>query len=108
MPKIFAPLGDKQLIKIANNAVGAAQQVNFLVEGDKISYNGIEIVFVPLNGFRILAFPSYLKLLTDLASDVNTLKIGEVSDGAMQRYIKNVQTMTTWVVGQKYITLYGG
>lgn len=107
-PKIYAPLGDMQLIKIANNAVGAAQQVNFLVEGDKISYNGIEINFVPLVGFRILAFPSSLKLLTDLASDVNTLKIGEVSDGAMQRYIKNVQTMTTWVVGQKYITLYGG
>ena len=106
--EIFAPLGDKQLIKIANNAVGAAQQVNFLVEGDNISYNGIKINFVPLVGFRILAIPSYLKLLTDLASDVSTLKIGEVANGAMQRYIKNVQTMTTWCVGQKYITLYGG
>jgi len=108
MAEIFAPLGDKQLIKIANNAVGAAQQVNFLVEGDNISYNGIKINFVPLVGFRILAIPSYLKLLTDLASDVSTLKIGEVANGAMQRYIKNVQTMATWVVGQKYITLYGG
>jgi len=108
MAEIFAPLGDKQLIKIANNTVGAAQQVNFLVEGDNISYNGIKINFVPLVGFRILAIPSYLKLLTDLASDVSTLKIGEVANGAMQRYIKNVQTMATWVVGQKYITLYGG
>jgi len=31
VPFIYAPLGDLQLIKIANNAVGAAQQVNFLV-----------------------------------------------------------------------------
>lgn len=111
-PVIFAPLGDRQLIKIANNAVGAAQQINFLVEGagesERIYYNGIEIKFVPLVGFRILAIPSYLKLLTDLTSDVNALMIGQMANGARQRYIKNIQSMATWVVGQKYITLYGG
>tara|TARA_R110000851_G_scaffold116880_1_gene243344 strand:+ start:1189 stop:2220 length:1032 start_codon:yes stop_codon:yes gene_type:complete len=107
-PKIFAPLGDKQLIMLANNAVGAAQQINFLVNGDNVSYNGIEIVFVPLVGFRIVAIPSYLKVLCDLSSDVSTLNIGQMSNGARQRYIKNIQTMTTWCVGQKYITLYGG
>jgi len=110
--EIFAPLGDRQLIKIANNAVGAAQQINFVVEGsgesEVISYNGHKINFVPLTGFRIFAIPSYLKVLVDLASDVSTLKIGEVANGAMQRYIKNVQTMACWMVGQKYITLYGG
>lgn len=106
--EIFAPLGDKQLIKIANNSVGAAQQVNFLVEGDTISYNGVKINFVPLKGFRILAIPSYLKVLMDLVSDVSSLNIGQMANGARQRYIKNIQTMTTWVVGQKYITLYGG
>jgi len=110
--EIFAPLGDRQLIKIANNAVGAAQQLNFVVEGsgesETISYNGHKINFVPLVGFRIFAIPSYLKVLMDLMSDVSTLKIGEVANGAMQRYIKNVQTMACWVVGQKYITLYGG
>jgi len=106
--EIFAPLGDRQLIKIANNAVGAAQQVNFLVEGDKISYNGHTINFVPLVGFRILALPSYLKILMDLASDVSSLEIDKMANGSRQRFIKNVQTMTTWVVGQKYITLYGG
>lgn len=106
--EIYAPIGDMQLIKIANNAVGAAQQVNFLVEGDRISYNGIKINFVPLVGFRILAIPSYLKVLADLTSDVSSLNVGQVANGAQQRYIKNVQEMTTWVVGQKYITLYGG
>ena len=107
-PEIFAPLGDKQLIKIANNAVGAAQQVNFLVEGDNISYNGIKINFVPLVGFRILAIPSYLKVLVDLSSDVSALEIDRMANGSRQRFIKNVQTMTTWVVGQKYVTLYAG
>jgi len=110
--EIFAPLGDRQLIKIANNAVGAAQQVNFLVEGsgenETISYNGHKINFVPLVGFRIFAIPSYLKWLMDLTSDVSTLNLGEMANGSMQRYIKNIQTAAAWCVGQKYITLYGG
>ena len=110
--EIFAPLGDRQLIKQANNAVGAAQQVNFLVEGsgesETISYNGHKINFVPLVGFRIFAIPSYLKILVDMVSDVSTLNIGQMSNGSRQRYIKNIQTMATWVVGQKYVTLYGG
>lgn len=111
-PYIYAPLGDRQLIKIANNAVGAAQQVNFLVEGsganEKISYNGIEIKFVPLVGFRILTFPIYLKLLMDLTSDMSDLNVGQVANGARQRFIKNIQTIATWVTNQRYITLYGG
>jgi len=111
--EIFAPLADRQLIKIANNKVSAtADNKNFVIEGsgasEVITYNGHKINFVPLVGFRIFAIPSYLKLLADLTSDVSALKIGEVANGAMRRYIKNVQTMTTWVVGQKYITLYGG
>lgn len=111
-PKIFAPLGDRQLIKLANNSVGAASNKNFVIDGfgdtEKMYYNGLEICFVPLVGFRILAIPSYLKLLMDLTSDVSLLDIGQVANGARQRYIKNIQTAATWVVGQKYITLYGG
>lgn len=111
--KIFAPLAHRQLIKIANNQVSAtADNKNFLIEGsgesERISYNGHVIEFVPLVGFMIFAIPSYLKVLMDLVSDVSELQIGQVSDGARQRYIKNIQTMATWVVGQKYITLYGG
>jgi hypothetical protein len=111
-PRIYAPLGDRQLIKSANNSVGAASNMNFLIDGtgeaEKIFYNGIEIYFVPLVGFRITAIPSYLKLLMDLTSDVSSLEIGQMPAGARQRYIKNIQTAQTYVVGQKYITLYGG
>jgi hypothetical protein len=112
MPVIFAPRGDRQLIKIANNAVGAAQQINFLVEGggvnEKIYYNGIEIKFVPLQGFRILTAGKFLKLLMDLKGDVSALMVDRVANGAMQRYIKNVGSIATWVTNQKYITLYNG
>lgn len=112
MPVIFAPRGDRQLIKIANNAVGAAQQINFLVEGaganEKIYYNGVEIKFVPLVGFRILTAGMYLKLLMDLTSDVSALMVDRMANGAMQRYIKNVGSIATWVTNQRYITLYGG
>ena len=109
---IFAPLADRQFIKIANNAVGAAQQVNFLIEGagvnEKIYYNGVQIYFVPLVGFRILTLPKYLKVLMDLVSDISSLETGQVANGAQQMYYKNVQAFTTWITNQRYITLYGG
>lgn len=112
VPYIFAPRGDRQLIKIANNAKGAAQQINFLIEGvganEKIYYNGIEIKFVPLVGFRILTAGVYLKLLLDLTSDVAMLQIDKMANGALQRYIKNVGSIATWVTNQRYITLYNG
>jgi hypothetical protein len=112
-PYIFAPLGDRQLIKIANNAVGAAQQINFVVEGsganERIYYNGVEIKFHPIGAlFRVLTVPKYLKLLMDLKGDMSSLQVDRVANGAMQRYIKNTQAMNTWVTNQRYITLYGG
>lgn len=107
-PKIFAPFKDKQLMLAANNSVGAASNQNFVMEGGKMYYNTIEVVFVPLVGFRILTQPKFLKVLMDLASDMSALNIGQVANGAMERYIKNIQTMTTWVTNQRYITLYGG
>lgn len=111
-PVWFAPLSHKQLIKIANNAVGAAQQINFLVEGtganEKIYYNGIEIKFKPLVGFMIVCPPKYLKILMDLTSDISGLETGKMANGAQQHYYKNVQAFATWVTNQRYIILYGG
>lgn len=111
--EIFAPLGHKAFIKSANNAVGAAQQINFVIEGaganEKIYYNGHKINFHPIGAtFMIFTIPQYLKVLTDATSDLNSLQIDKVANGAMQRYIKNTQAMKTWVTNQRYITLYGG
>jgi hypothetical protein len=105
---IYAPLEHFQLIKIANNAVGAAQQVNFLVEGDSVSYNGIKIVFKPLVGFMIASPAKYLHILMDLTSDISQLKTGENANGAETFWYKNVQAFATWCTNQRYITLYGG
>lgn len=107
-PVCFAPLSHLQMIKIANNAVGAAQQINFLVEGNKVYYNGIEIKFKPLVGFMIICNPNYLHLLMDLMSDMNALETGKQANGSDSYYYKNVQSFATWCTNQRYITLYGG
>lgn len=105
---IFAPFKDKQLMMAANNSVGAASNQNFVFNGDKAYYNGHEVVFVPLVEFRIFTLPKFLKVLMDLASDMSSLNIGPMANGARQRFIKNIQTMATWVTNQRYITLYNG
>lgn len=107
-PVCFAPLSHLQFIKIANNAVGAAQQINFLVEGDKVYYNGIQIKFKPLVGFMVICNPNYLMLLMDLANDMNALETGKQANGSDSYYYKNVQAFATWCTNQRYITLYGG
>lgn len=111
-PVIYVPLAHRQLMRIANNAVGAAQQINFFFESNrndsKCYYNGIEVKFKPLVGFMIAASPKYLKVLMDLASDMNVLETGAMANGAEQMYYANVQNIATWVTNQRYIILYGG
>ena len=111
-PVIFAPLAHRQLMRTANNSVGAASNKNFDFADNtlqsKVYFQGIEVKFKPLVGFMICADPRYLKLLMDLISDISTLQTGQVANGAQQMYYKNVQSLTTWVTNQRYITLYGG
>tara|TARA_R110000772_G_C13310212_1_gene439971 strand:- start:15892 stop:16914 length:1023 start_codon:yes stop_codon:yes gene_type:complete len=105
---IFAPLAHMQLMKVANNSVGAASNQNFLFEGDKASYNGIEVKFKPLIGFMIASPAKYLKILFDLANDMNVLETGKMANGSDEYFYKNVQAYATWCTNQRYITLYGG
>lgn len=111
-PIIYAPLADRQLMRIANNAVGAAQQINFLFSDTsataKAFYNGVEVKFKPLVDFHVISPARYLMLLFDLLNDMNILETGKMADGADQYYYKNVQAFTTWVTNQRYIILYGG
>jgi len=111
-PVIYSPLAHRQLMRTANNSVGAASNKNFdFVDNtlqSKVYFQGIEVKFKPLVGFMICADPRYLKLLLDLISDISTLQTGEVANGAQQMWYKNVQSIQTWVTNQRYITLYGG
>ena len=99
-------------MRIANNAVGAAQQINFLFDSpandSKVYYNGVEVKFKPLIGFMIAAPKRYIKILLDLTSDMNELMTGPMPAGAEQMWYKNVQAVATWVTNQRYIVLYGG
>lgn len=111
-PVIFAPLAHRQLMRTANNSVGAASNKNFDFADNtlqsKVYFQGIEVKFKPLVGFMICADPRYLKLLMDMLSDVSGMETGEVGEGANQMWYKNVQSLNTWVTNQRYITLYGG
>lgn len=111
-PVIFAPLAHRQLMRTANNSVGAASNKNFDFADNtlqsKVYFQGIEVKFKPLVGFMICADPRYLKLLMDLISDISSMETGQVANGAQQTWYKNVQSLTTWVTNQRYITLYGG
>lgn len=112
IPVIYAPLSHRQLMRTANNSVGAASNQNFQFAGEgldaKVYYNGIEVKFKPLVGFMIASPPKYLKVLMDLTSDMNGLETGKMANGASKRYYKNVQSYATWVTNQRYIVLYGG
>jgi len=111
-PVIFAPLAHRQLMRTANNSVGAASNKNFDFADNtlqsKVYFQGIEVKFKPLVGFMICADPRYLKLLMDLLSDLSGLETGQMANGAQQMWYKNVQSLQTWVTNQRYITLYGG
>lgn len=112
VPVIYAPVGDRQLMKQANNSVGAASNQNFTFSGEglnaKCYYNGLEVRFKPLVGFRIACAPMYLKVLMDLTKDMWTIKTGDVANGAEQQWYKIVVAYATWVTNQRYIVLYGG
>lgn len=111
-PVIFAPLAHRQFMRTANNSVGAASNKNFDFADDtlqsKVHFQGIEVKFKPVIGFIICADPRYLKLLMDMLGDISKMETGPVGLGAQQMWYKNVQSLTTWVTNQRYITLYGG
>jgi len=111
-PVIYAPLAHRQFMRTANNSVGASSNKNFDFADNtlqsKVYFQGIEVKFKPLVGFMICADPRYLKLLMDLMGDLSSLNTGQVANGALQMWYKNVQSVATWVTNQRYITLYGG
>ena len=111
---IYCPRAWKQLARIANNAVGAAQQVNFLFEGDKENakcfYNGVEMLFVPTPN-NLMAYANTKDAVswnTDLMDDVNRFEVGKlVADGDVQ-FVRSIYTMAANVARASVGVLYGG
>ena len=108
-PVIFAPKGDYKLIKSVNRVQGAALQENFVGTGfNDMYFNDVKIVFVDLVGFRICGQKNNFKLVMDLLSDSSQLIIEKEANASTRRILKLINSMTTWVVKQKWNVLYNG
>lgn len=105
---MYVPYSHKQLINILNNNSAAYKDV-FVVNGDKYSFYGIEIKFVPLpENVILVAAKEHLFWVTDLLSDVNKLEINKVQNNADNMFIKNIGTIGAHVALQAFNVLYVG
>lgn len=108
-PIIYAPKAEYKLIKSVNRVQGAALQENFVgTSFNDMYFNDVKIMFVDLVGFSIVAQKKNLKLVMDLLSDSSQLIIEKEANASTRRILKLINTMTTWVVKQKYNVLYNG
>lgn len=108
-PIIYAPKAHYKLIKSVNRVQGAALQENFVgTSFNDMYFNDVKIIFVDLVGFAVVAQKKNLKLVMDLLSDSSQLIIEKEANASTRRILKLINTMTTWVVKQKYNVLYNG
>jgi hypothetical protein len=110
---IYAPRTHRQLIRIANNSVGAAQQVNFLFDSasndSKCYYNGVEVAFVPLPSDKMYAQrKSAISWNTDLTDDVNKFEVGKLQADADVQFVRSIYTLAANVGQASKGVLYGG
>lgn len=111
---IFAPLAHRQLMRTANNSVGAASNQNFLFENDgvdsRVSYNGVTVSFVNLTTDIMIAAPAKALFINADATneDANFMEIGQQANGADHVYFKNVYSYAHAVQNQARNVLYGG
>jgi hypothetical protein len=111
---IYAPRSWKQLMRIANNAVGAAQQINFLFDSamndSKCYYNGVEILFVPTPN-NLMAYAQQKNAVswnTDLVDDVNRFETGKVQNDGDLMFVRAIYTLAANVGHATLGVLYGG
>ena len=105
--KIFAPKSDKALMVSANKGATTVNP-DFVEINGKWTYNGYEIEFVNMVGFRIMCNPEYLLFLTDLTNDAQSFEQQRGANLADFQIWKSIMYAETFPVNQKYITLYGG
>jgi hypothetical protein len=111
---IYAPRAWRQLARIANNAVGAAQQVNFLFDSaandSKCYYNGVEILFVPTPN-NLMAYAQRKAAVswnTDLLDDVNRFEVGKLVNDGDTQFVRTIYTLAANVGQATTGVLYGG
>lgn len=112
---IYCPRAWKQLVYNANNAKGAAQQINFNVTGDdfatsRVYYNGVEMVFVPVpsNLWAYANRVSRVMWLSDSSADISKVEIGKVQNDGDLKFIRGIYTIQAHVADATKGVLYGG
>lgn len=112
---IYCPRAWKQLIYNANNAVGAAQQINFTVVGEnfgtsRVYYNGVELVFVPVPSDKWAYANNVSRVMwnTDSKDDVSKVDIGTVANDGDTRYLRAIYTIHCHISDAANGVLYGG
>jgi hypothetical protein len=109
---IEAPLAHRQLMRTANNSVGAASNQNFLFENDAVdsrcSYNGVMVSFVNLPANVMIAHPSKALFINADAKNEksNFMEIGKMANGSDWVYFKNVWAYNHAVMNQNRNVLY--
>lgn len=112
---IYCPRAWKQLVYNANNTVGAAQQVNFQIEGtnfstSKVYYNGVEMVFVPVPS-NLWAYANRVSRVmwnSDSTADVSKIEIGKVANDGDTKFIRGIYTIQAHIADATKGVLYGG
>jgi hypothetical protein len=111
---IYAPRSWRQLARIANNAVGAAQQINFLFDSaandSKCYYNGVELLFVPAptNNMAYAQRKAAVSWNTDLMDDVNRFEVGKLVNDGDTQFVRSIYTLAANVGQASKGVLYGG
>lgn len=108
LPTIYAPYSHKQLITIFNNNVANYKDA-FVVNGDSYGFNTLNIEFAPFPEDVILcAKKSHLFWITDLFSDINTIKMDKIAANREDYFLKTCLSEGAHVANQKYNVLYVG
>ena len=105
--KIYAPLGDKALMVSANKGATTVNP-DFVEVGGNWTYNGYEVIFVPMVGFRIMCDPEFLLFLTDKKDDAQSFEQQRGANLADFQIWKSIMFAETFPVNQRFVTLYGG
>lgn len=109
-PFIYAPRSHKQLINIYNNDPTNFKDA-FSVSPDKKTYhfNGVEIKFVPLpENVMIGAKKEHISWCTDLAADINEIKMDRIANNREDMFLKSIMTTVPHISNQVFNVLYIG
>lgn len=112
---IYCPRAWKQMCYAANNAVGAAQQINFDIVGaefgtSKVYFQGVELLFVPTPN-NLMAYAQRKAAVswnTDLLDDVAKFEVGLVANDGDTKFIRTIYTLNANVGQASKGVLYGG